>query len=911
MLKKYLLLGCAIGALTACGGGEKLDYGPENTSQPTPTPEPPEVEYDWSFTDVSELDDWTIEFEKLGPDPAELYHQDTRFALGIKPWWGEEPNSRDNPAWTGNNWDYVEVTGTYPEPIDARAGTLYISVYYPVKHLGNPWGTTPWGESAHHIGTQFVLVDTEGRKAHINTGSSTWNNSFSLLESNLLRSDARSTAIGPTTQGAWVDLAIPIGLDEEPVGDDDAGFDITNVVGVGVRFNFAFEKPENLTHEQYADGIPEQYLFVDDVALKPYEGDTLPTPVPEPEAPAANVIANSGLEGDAVGGGASGWNGYGGDSAWAVSDTEAYLGSKSYSATLTTVGGDPWGIEGGPANIPVIPGNTYVYSAWVKGPAGATTKATVSLGESPWSEFGNSGDVTLTGGWDNITFEVEITGDVREVRAPFHVNYDTNAGAVIYFDEVRLIGPPAGNFVVNGDLESDAAGAMSASGWAAYGGDATFMVIDTDAHSGSKSFQATLTTVGGDPWGIEGGPNPISVTGGQTYLYSAWVKGTPGATTKATVSMTASPWSEFGNSGDITLTDSWQRVTFNVEIPEDVDVVRAPFHFNYGTNAGAVIMIDDVELIGLDAPVNAVPNSGLEDDAAGTTAVTGWNGYGGDATFMVSDAEAHSGNNSYLATLTTAGGDPWGIEGGPASVNVIPDKTYKYSAWVMGPAGATVQGTVSLPMDPWTGYAYSGNFVLDGTWQEITMDVTPGAGTVRMPIQFNFDTNAASLIYVDDVALTGPAAPQSLILNGDVEDGTTSGWNGYGGSSTFEATTNDKHGGGYAYAANVAGVSANAWDIEAGPASIPVLSGQTYNYSAWVKGPAGASVQASVSLPMSPWTGFAYSGEFALNGEWQEITMDVEIPADVNIVRAPIQLSYAGNEGVTILIDDVTLKPIP
>lgn len=913
MFKKYLLLSCAVAMLSACGGGKDLDYGTVIITTPTPTPEPDDVQYQYTFESEAELADWTVEWEKRGEEDSELYYHDREKALGIKPWWGQDPNHRAQDTWTGNNWDYVEAYVTMDEPMDLRSGTIYMSIFYPESQLQSPWGSP---ESAHHLGTQYILIDVDGNRAMLEdmgTGSG-WLNSFDQGSASNKWLRSQETPVG--RDGTWFNLGIEIGFEAVP-DDEDAGFDLSNVVSYGVRFNFAFEKPENANPESptfnedlYGDGIPQHYLFIDNVAAYPYQGDgPLPTPEPPPEAPAANVIANSGLENDTVGMGASGWNAYGGDATFAVTDEDAYMGAKSFKATLTTAGGDPWGIEGGPAGIPVIPGNSYVYSAWVKGTAGATTKATVSLGQSPYTEFGNSGDVTLDGNWQNITFELEIAEDVREVRAPFHFNYDTNAGTEILIDEVRLIGPPAGNFVANSGLEDDTVGGQ-ASGWAAYGGDATFQVIDTDAHSGSKCFEATLTTAGGDPWGIEGGPNPVSVTAGQTYLYSAWVKGTPGATTKGTVSLPDSPYTEFANSGDITITDSWQRVTFAVEIPEDVASVRMPFHFNYDSNANTVILIDDVELIGLDAPVNVVLNSGLEGDTAGGAAAN-WSAYGGDAEFAVSDAEAHSGNNSFLATLTTTGGDAWGIEGGPVNSEVIADKVYSYSAWVLGPVGASIQATASLPVDPYTGYAYSGETALTGAWQEITMDVTPTAAQARLPFHFNYAGNAGAMIYIDDVTLIGPKAPQTLILNGGLEEGAMTGWSGYGGTATFELNTTDTHSGGFAYQANVSGLGGNAWDIEAGPDSIPVISEQTYTFTAWVKGPVGSSVQASVSLPVNPYTGYAYSGEVALTGEWQEITMSVEIPADVNLVRGRIQMGYAGNEGVTILVDDVALKPVP
>jgi len=290
MFKKFLLLSCAVGALSACGGGANLDYGPDNTSSPNPPPPPEAIDYEWQFTNDSDLDAWTIEWEKTDNTvDSSLYIQPQKFALGIKAMWGADVIKNDS----------VTVFGTLDEPVDLRSGFVYMSLWYPKSQLGNPWGTAPWGNSAHHLGTQYMVRDSEDRQALLRKDSGsedTWTNSFNVRDSTHKREDGRPAEgyeMGPTEDGMWIDLKIDVGLE---VYDADEGFDLSSVVSVGLVLNYALEKPENMPNfpEYYVENEdapgtylpPEHYVFIDDVAVLPYQGDgPIPTPEPTPEPP--------------------------------------------------------------------------------------------------------------------------------------------------------------------------------------------------------------------------------------------------------------------------------------------------------------------------------------------------------------------------------------------------------------------------------------------------------------------------------------------------------------------------------------------------------------------------------------------------------------------------------------------------
>lgn len=111
-----------------------------------------------------------------------------------------------------------------------------------------------------------------------------------------------------------------------------------------------------------------------------------------------------------------------------------------------------------------------------------------------------------------------------------------------------------------------------------------------------------------------------------------------------------------------------------------------------------------------------------------------------------------------------------------------------------------------------------------------------------------------------------------------------------------------------ALAAAIDTLGANAWSIEAtytgsGDAGIPVNGGDTYTYSAWVKGPAGARANFTVGTPAPDFAERARRN-ITLTGDWEEVTMEVVTNAGDTHLRLPVHFSLAGNEGETIYIDD-------
>lgn len=105
-------------------------------------------------------------------------------------------------------------------------------------------------------------------------------------------------------------------------------------------------------------------------------------------------------------------------------------------------------------------------------------------------------------------------------------------------------------------------------------------------------------------------------------------------------------------------------------------------------------------------------------------------------------------------------------------------------------------------------------------------------------------------------------------------------------------------------------LGADPWSIEVtydglSNAGIPVNGGSIYSYSVWVKGPAGALANFTVGTPAPGYAERARSNR-TLSGDWEEVTLEVVTDSADTLLRLPIHLSIAGNEGKTIYLDDMS-----
>lgn len=125
--------------------------------------------------------------------------------------------------------------------------------------------------------------------------------------------------------------------------------------------------------------------------------------------------------------------------------------------------------------------------------------------------------------------------------------------------------------------------------------------------------------------------------------------------------------------------------------------------------------------------------------------------------------------------------------------------------------------------------------------------------------------------------------------------------------ATFEVVDDPTQEGNRALAANVITLGENAYSIEARQEGITVSPNTTYTYSVWTRGPVGTSADFTVGLP-----DFSELGRQTaeMSGDWQEVSFEFTTGAEDTEIRLPIHFSKAGNEGQTIYIDNLQVRPV-
>lgn len=113
-------------------------------------------------------------------------------------------------------------------------------------------------------------------------------------------------------------------------------------------------------------------------------------------------------------------------------------GSKALKITIGAVGSNAWDIELLSDKIPVEPGETYVYTAWLKSePTGGV--ADLTIGNKAYSEYGSLRPANLTDQWQEFKFEFKVTDKETEIRGPMHFSKPVNVGKAIYVDNLTIV----------------------------------------------------------------------------------------------------------------------------------------------------------------------------------------------------------------------------------------------------------------------------------------------------------------------------------------------------------------------------------------------------------------------------------------------------------------------------------------
>lgn len=191
---------------------------------------------------------------------------------------------------------------------------------------------------------------------------------------------------------------------------------------------------------------------------------------------------------------------------------------------------------------------------------------------------------------------------------------------------------------------------------------------------------------------------------------------------------------------------------------------------------------------------NSLDLSGLEDNS-----FDGWNRNNPGAGITIQQNEGLVENTPALQLISGSGSSqPFELQLETPEISASSGNTYEISFYIKseqtGQGRVSFDGNVSnqYPFKDWynTGGDATEFFVTNSQWQQVKFtidDIVEGASSFR----FNFDlgylpdvTYYVDINTISVVDLDAVTEPINLISNGDFENGTLDGWNGFGNSST-------------------------------------------------------------------------------------------------------------------------------
>ncbi len=130
-----------------------------------------------------------------------------------------------------------------------------------------------------------------------------------------------------------------------------------------------------------------------------------------------------------------------GDSEFHVVNYEAQSGANALRVVVGTVPENHWEVQARLDDVQVVAGSSYTFIGWVKGSAGAIAHINAGAAQEPWPSFGATGELTMTGEWQQVMFDFEVPEDGFEYLAlSFDVGFQGNEGAEFFVDNYSLWG---------------------------------------------------------------------------------------------------------------------------------------------------------------------------------------------------------------------------------------------------------------------------------------------------------------------------------------------------------------------------------------------------------------------------------------------------------------------------------------
>ena len=264
------------------------------------------------------------------------------------------------------------------------------------------------------------------------------------------------------------------------------------------------------------------------------------------------------------------------------------------------------------------------------------------------------------------------------------------------------------------------------------------------------------------------------------------------------------------------------------------------------------------------------------------------------------------------------GRDAWRTQFVSDEVSTVSGAEYKLLVLVKGAPGSPgVGGNIRFSTNP--NALYSGNYDITGDWQQLVWTFTANSDVTRAVLDLGAVQDA--VYFVDNITLiqTGTPPPPPINVNGSFEESdlgaadNITGWGGLNGANASgEIIDTDSHEGTKCVKMTINAIGANPWDIQP-TSSMDVEDGKVYVLSIWFKGTGISNIKVAIDQGGDPgWAEWAAPESGFQNNTWTEVTYEFTA-ATTNTGpgngRFAISMSYDGNVGGTLLIDDLTVTP--
>ncbi|WP_324721703.1 endo-1,4-beta-xylanase [Salinimicrobium sp. HB62] len=305
---------------------------------------------------------------------------------------------------------------------------------------------------------------------------------------------------------------------------------------------------------------------------------------------------------------------------------------------------------------------------------------------------------------------------------------------------------------------------------------------------------------------------------------------------------------------------------------------------------------------------NALDISGLQDGS-----FTGWNKNNPGNGITVVEGEGLGDNSKAIKLVAGSGAaNPWDLQLASPQIPVVSGHEYEVSFYIRSdqPGKGRISFSGLSNNYPWldwynTGGDWTEAFETTSQWQQVKFVVSDFTGTnFSMFLDLGYLPGVTYYVDVDSfnvVDLDAEAEVVNLIANGDFENGTLDGWNGWGNESTRSVSAE-----GEGYNSTYAMVLTNPSEAQLWEAqqlytlNEPLEQGTEYTVSFYVKADVPATIQFQLQ---NPDYAADYSGGIDVGTTWQQVVRTIT-PTTAD--RNKLVFDF-GQTPATLYIDDVVL----